>query len=1246
MRILAIRGKNLASLEGRFAIELEQPPLDRAGLFAITGPTGAGKSTLLDAICLALFDEIPRLPKSQGVAVGRAGEPDEHRLKSTDVCSILRRDSSDGFAEVDFIGSDGRRYRARWEVRRTRAGGRLRRQELSLRDLASGQRLGCTKTEVLDLIAERLGLNFAQFRRSVLLPQGDFAAFLKVDAKARSELLERITGTEIYGELSQAAHQRAMAEKKRLEELEQRLGATPLLDGAERRALEQRCSAEQRKYQQAEQARQAAQHVLKWHQDLAELERWESQAVADLEAARRDWQAAEPRRREWLAAQQAQPLRCLMDEYDRAVGECEQARQGLEQARATADQAEAKLAQARQDRQIREAAWQQASAGLESARPALQEARILDRQLRELCEQHARLQRDAESTATRAKEAGQYLDKLTAERRDVREQHAAIGHWLADNAHLNELARQWERWDNAFGSFVRTADEAEGIRRTLQTLDGRSADLKQRLAQADEPSSAARQAVADARQSLRALEKSAAGLASLDVLRRQRAGLEERRDRLRALQALTREAGVKNQALARVQAGLQELRQQAENTGREAEETARTLERQEAALREAENAWQRALIARKEDVQSLRAWLQDGEPCPVCGATEHPWAQDASPLAYWLQEQQQRVDMLKHQVQALTAAYAGQTASQAQARQRYADWQEQAQILAEELTRLRRRWAERPAEERLTDDPAAEELTEILAQRLADVETELAGIGEAECQALEIQEGMAKLRRDLDRHRERSDALQQERADWQHALQKLATEQAAQQATLATQERTLQDLRDQLAPPLAGLADWQQTLTDDPRALHARCERQALDWRQRQQTGEALARRLEEVGLALKEAEVQARAARELAEASAAALSDRQQKLQTLQQQRQHLLNGRPADRVERELTQAEKTAREALEQAGRALDLANSAHLTARTKADHCNDTLAARQTARDAARRHLDRVLSEQGLELSTLRRRLQHQAAWLETERTELDALRTHYERIQERLQERHANRAKHQARPPSQSHAEAELQSTKAEHDSQEAHRIWVEISARLRQDEELRAQALRLREDSESQRQRWELWESLRELIGSHDGSVFRSYAQSLTLDILLAHANRHLEDLARRYRLERVPGSDMELQVIDREMGDEVRSVHSLSGGESFLVSLALALGLASLSSQRTRVESLFIDEGFGSLDSDTLEVALASLDALQSQGRKVGVISHLPAMVERIGVQVRVEVKGGGRSAIQVVDGGGWAEG
>ena len=165
----------------------------------------------------------------------------------------------------------------------------------------------------------------------------------------------------------------------------------------------------------------------------------------------------------------------------------------------------------------------------------------------------------------------------------------------------------------------------------------------------------------------------------------------------------------------------------------------------------------------------------------------------------------------------------------------------------------------------------------------------------------------------------------------------------------------------------------------------------------------------------------------------------------------------------------------------------------------------------------------------------------------------------------------------------------------------------------------------------------ERWAKLNELAGSADGAKFRRIAQGYTLDVLLSYANVQLRDLSRRYRLDRGPET-LALQVIDRDMCDEIRTVHSLSGGESFLVSLALALGLSSLSSNRMKVESLFIDEGFGSLDADTLRIAMDALESLRTQGRKIGVISHVQEMTERIPVQIRVSRAGNGRSFLEVV--------
>ncbi len=151
------------------------------------------------------------------------------------------------------------------------------------------------------------------------------------------------------------------------------------------------------------------------------------------------------------------------------------------------------------------------------------------------------------------------------------------------------------------------------------------------------------------------------------------------------------------------------------------------------------------------------------------------------------------------------------------------------------------------------------------------------------------------------------------------------------------------------------------------------------------------------------------------------------------------------------------------------------------------------------------------------------------------------------------------------------------------------------------------------------------------------GKLLRAFAQSLTLDTLLGLANQHLDELAPRYQLERVPGEDLELQVIDRDMGEEVRSLASLSGGETFLASLALALGLSSLSTGGTTVRTLLVDEGFGTLDPITLDTALAALDTLRASGRQVGIVSHVPGLDERVGATVEVRPVGGGKSVVAV---------
>ncbi len=219
---------------------------------------------------------------------------------------------------------------------------------------------------------------------------------------------------------------------------------------------------------------------------------------------------------------------------------------------------------------------------------------------------------------------------------------------------------------------------------------------------------------------------------------------------------------------------------------------------------------------------------------------------------------------------------------------------------------------------------------------------------------------------------------------------------------------------------------------------------------------------------------------------------------------------------------------------------------------------------------------------------------------------------------------------------------EAVSFKTDHDSKKKTRDdlienLATLKARRKTDDANKVRLATQQKQLQQMRAELAVWTRLREMIGSADGSKFRKFAQSISLDILTHHANRHLGKLSDRYRISRNTESSLSLQIEDLHQAGVRRPMASLSGGESFLVSLALALGLSDLAGRSIQIDSLFIDEGFGSLDPDTLEVAIDALEGLRQNNKTVGIISHVGLLKERIGTQIIVEKKAGGISALRV---------
>jgi exonuclease SbcC len=212
----------------------------------------------------------------------------------------------------------------------------------------------------------------------------------------------------------------------------------------------------------------------------------------------------------------------------------------------------------------------------------------------------------------------------------------------------------------------------------------------------------------------------------------------------------------------------------------------------------------------------------------------------------------------------------------------------------------------------------------------------------------------------------------------------------------------------------------------------------------------------------------------------------------------------------------------------------------------------------------------------------------------------------------------------------------------DHAAKEVNQIIGAINLQIKQDDERIQQNAAKRKEIEGLKKATDRWERLNGFIGSADGKKFRSYAQAITLQQLIEIGNGHLASINPRYRMEYdAPETGaperLEMIIIDQYQNDNRRTMATLSGGESFLISLALALGLSDLASGKQLIQSLFIDEGFGTLDGKTLDQAMTTLEQLQAQGKTIGLISHVPQLRERIYCQIELQRVGDGFSQVRI---------
>lgn len=1218
MKILKIELQNINSLKSDtpIVVDFESEQFQDVGLFAITGATGAGKTTLLDAITIALYHSVPRFRK----ASVKAGLED-----------VVSHGASEALSRICFENG-GHRYEAHWSMRIKTAKGKVLskpKEEVRLKNLSTATIVAEKKRDVQQEIEKVTQLTYDQFLRSVLLAQGEFAAFLSAAPKDKAALLEQIAGEEIFRKIGDALNDRIYAEREKLKTIEAKINNEDLLLEEQKLVLTQENDEKKAEQSAIEAEVKENTRFLQWFAQQISLEK-EQVNLGEKNKELNENRTKQNHLFEKLEKHElASVFEPVLSEIKRTKIQLEKYTQRVSKLNIQLDENQKQLT----NQQVLETQKQKALLAEEESfelwLPLLKQVNEKDSKIKYLNEGLVELKKqltEQQKLQVNLDKKQQGTKKIINENQKLKERTTAFLEKHKDAPEIKKYLSNWsaklaER--NAFssqiGGLLRKLEKAQKeitrIKKNIITKQKSYQEASVLLEQNDEK-------IAEISLKLKEYNLS-------ELLSEQEKNTQYLHN-FKQIQDLSNSYSENSNQKKQLEQNQLQLAKENGELAKQVEQFAKEEELAQVALADAERILEleRGIKSFEEERNKLR----EGEACKVCGATVHPYVKKYAHVE--IEKTEKLRNERKLTLEKLRKGRSNLEVKRVKVATQLQNLEHQLQKITAEIEATTIKFANYNTAFNITDRGNIHK--KIQAYELAQQKLQ-----KQIRSTQELQSEKDDLQKKAETIRSKQQKAQNEFARLEENAKQTEKEMNLSLEEKATAELNCKSIEQKLVEQLSifDLSVPEPSETDhflesqEHRIVRFENGRESL-----QETNQKLA-----------EANV-AYAAQELQ------LAEKNQECNKLDQLRSESEKQRSEVEIEREKILPNKTSAEQhtekLQQNVNKLktdlaqcttELTNLNKVHASLKQEH---TTAAQEVSEQREiLKHTQSQFAKQ-LETSSFISQQEVEECILQPDEKErIDTLKKQLHDEAVRLETLEKKLTDEMEKLAEQKDFVITYEQAKQKDEELKLHREQLlkrlgEIVQVFEKDNEIRLRNKAVVEQREKQAKELKKWNDLNLLLGGSK-HAFNTYVQRLTLINLIHLANIHLFKLNKRYSLHinetYAKGEELTFVLIDHYQTDQARPVDTASGGEKFLISLALALGLSDLASHNVSIRSLFIDEGFGTLDNEMLELVISTLETLRSQGKTIGVISHVDSLKERIPTQVQVLKGSSGVSSIQI---------